>query len=182
MSPSILLLILLTLASFAYMQGKRRAFSLTGPEVGSSRLHSRPGYYGMLTALWCVLPPLIVFAFWMAFSDSILIAMAMKALPNSLQELSADQTNLLVNNLRNLIAGHVAARDIDPILQQVAEQYIGMERISQIALGVVMLVTAVFSMSYVYRRIRPEMRARNHVERIVQISLVLCSTIAILTT
>ncbi|MBU1234423.1 MAG: phosphate ABC transporter permease subunit PstC [Proteobacteria bacterium] len=182
MSPSILLLILLTLASFAYMQGKRRAFSLSGPEVGSSRLHSRPGYYGMLTALWCVLPPLIVFAFWMAFSDSILIAMAMKALPTSLQELSADQTNLLVNNLRNLIAGHVAARDIDPILQQVAEQYIGMERISQIALGVVMLVTAVFSMSYVYRRIRPEMRARNHVERIVQISLVLCSTIAILTT
>lgn len=182
MSPSFSLFILLALASLAYMQGKRRAFTLNGPMAGSSRLHSRPGYYGMLTALWCLLPPLFIFAFWMAFSDSILIAMAMKTLPVSLQELSSDQTNLLVNNLRNLIAGHVAARDIDPVLQKVADQYIGMERISQMALAVVMLATAIFSTSYVYKRIRPEMRARNHVERIVQISLVLCSTIAILTT
>lgn len=182
MFPSYLLLILLTLASLAYMQGKRRAFSLTGVGGGSSKLHSRPGYYGMLTALWCVLPPLIIFAFWVAFSDSILITLAMKGLPTSLQELSSDQTNLVVNNLRNLIAGHVAARDVDPVLQKVAEQYVGMERISQVALGVVMLAAALFSASYVYMRIHPQMRARNHVERIVQVSLVLCSTIAILTT
>ncbi len=182
MFPSYLLFTLLALASLAYMQGKRRAFSLTGTGVGSSKLHSRPGYYGMLTALWCVLPPLVIFVFWVAFSDSILITLAMKGLPTSLQNLSSDQSNLLVNNLRNLIAGHVAARDIDPVLQKVAEQYVGMERISQVALGGVMLAAALFSASYVYTRIHPQMRARNHVERIVQISLVLCSTIAILTT
>ncbi|MBU0945211.1 MAG: phosphate ABC transporter permease subunit PstC [Proteobacteria bacterium] len=182
MYPSFFLLLLLTIASLAYMQGKRRAFSLTGLAAGSSRLHSRPGYYGLLTALWCVLPPLLIFVFWLAISDSLLIAMAMKTLPTSLQNLSLDQTDLLVNNLRNLIAGHVAARDIDPVLEKAAEQYIGLQHISQMALGVVMLVTALFSTFSVYRRICPEMRARNHVERIVQISLVLCSTIAILTT
>lgn len=182
MSSAIFLPTLLALASLAYMQGKRRAFSLSGPGAGSGGLHSRPGYYGMLTALWCVLPAVIIFAFWMAFSDSILTAMAMKTLPGSFQDLSADQTNLLVNDLRNLVAGHVAARDIDPVLQQAAEQYLGMEQISRIALGLVMLSTALFSVSLVYTRIRPEMRARNHVERIVQLGLVLCSTIAILTT
>ncbi|MEA3468279.1 MAG: phosphate ABC transporter permease subunit PstC [Thermodesulfobacteriota bacterium] len=182
MSFAIFLPILLALASLAYMQGKRRAFSLSGPGSDSGGLHSRPGYYGMLTALWCVLPAVIIFAFWMAFSDSILTAMAMKTLPGSFQDLSADQSNLLVNDLRNLVAGHVAARDIDPVLQQAAEQYLGMERISRIALGLVMLSTALFSVSLVYTRIRPDMRARNHVERIIQLGLMLCSTIAILTT
>ena len=183
MSPSFFLVILLGLASLAYMQGKRRAFSLSGTTTGVSRsLHSRPGYYGMLTAVWCVLPALLVFGFWMAFSDTILTSLALKTLPASMQELSADQLNLLVNDLRNLVAGHVAARDIDPVLQQAAIQYQGMERIGRIALGVAMFSAALFSASSVYMRIRPEMRARNHVERIVQWGLVLCSTIAILTT
>ena len=185
MSPSFFLMILLalaSLASLAYMQGKRRAFSLSGTSTGSVGLHSRPGYYGLLTAVWCVFPPLLIFGFWMAFSDFILTGLALKTLPVSMQTLPADQLNLLVNDLRNLVAGHVAARDIDPVLQQAAEQYKGMERIGTIALGVAMFSLALFSASLVYIRICPEMRARNHVERIVQGGLVLCSTIAILTT
>ncbi|HHD57053.1 MAG TPA: phosphate ABC transporter permease subunit PstC, partial [Desulfobulbaceae bacterium] len=92
MSSSIFLPILLALASLAYMQGKRRAFSLSGPVAGSGGLHSRPGYYGMLTALWCILPAVVIFAFWSAFSDTILTAMALKTLPGSFQDLSADKT------------------------------------------------------------------------------------------
>ncbi len=182
MSSSFYLLILLALASFAYMQGKRRAFSLSGTGGGSRKLHSRPGYYGMLTAVWCVLPALLVFGFWMVCSDTILTSLAMKTLPASMQELSSDQANLLVNDLRNLVAGSVAARDINPVLQEAANQYRGMEQIGRIALAVVMFSAALFSASLVYMRISPEMRARNHVEKIVQIGLVLCSTIAILTT
>lgn len=183
MSSSFFLIILLAIASFAYMQGKRRAFSLSGGRLcGSRSLHSRPGYYGMLTAVWCVLPALLVFGVWMVLSDTILTALALKTLPASMHNLSADQSNLLVNDLRNLVAGHVAARDIDPVLQQAAVQYQGMERIGRVALGVVMFSIALLSASLVYMRIRPEMRARNHVERIVQVGLVLCSTIAILTT
>jgi phosphate transport system permease protein len=182
MSSSFFLIILLGLASFAYMQGKRRAFFLSGTHSGSTGLHSRPGYYGMLTALWCILPALIIFVFWMIFSETILTELAMKTLPAAMQGVSADQSNLLVNDLRNLVAGHVAARDINPVLQQAAEQYIGMERISRAALGVVMFATALLFSTQVYRRIAPGMRARNHVEHIVKIGLVLCSTIAILTT
>ncbi|HID70253.1 MAG TPA: phosphate ABC transporter permease subunit PstC [Desulfobacterales bacterium] len=182
MSPKMFLLILLGLASFVYMQAKRKACSLNVSFRGSSGLHSRPGYYGLLSALWCVVPAVVIFAFWMFFSDSILTSLALKTLPDSLQNLSADQLNLLINNLRNLVAGHVAARDIDPVLQKAAVQYQGMAQISRVALGLVMGIVALLSASIVYSRIRPEMRARNHVERIVRLALVLCSTIAILTT
>jgi phosphate transport system permease protein len=182
MSPSFFLIILLGLASFAYMQGKRRAFHLTGSGPDSTGLHSRPGYYGMLTALWCVLPALTIFVFWMIFSESVLTTLALKTLPAAMQGLSPDQSNLLINDLRNLIVGHVAARDIDPVLQLAAEQYLGLERISRAALGIVMFSTALFFSLLVYRRIVPKMRARNHVERIASIGLMLCSTLAVLTT
>ena len=182
MSPTYFLFILLIIASVAYMQGKKRAFSLTGPGPGSGRLHSRPGYYGMLTALWCALPALLIFAFWMIFSDSMLTAMVLKTLPDSMHNIPDEQINLLVNDLRNLVAGHVAPRDINPILQKAADQYVALERISRMALATVMLVIALLSAVLVYTRIRPEMRARNHVEGIVRIGLILCSTIAIFTT
>lgn len=182
MSGSYTLLILLALSTLAYVQGKRRAVKLTRVRVSSVRMHSRPAYYGMLTALWCVLPALCVFVFWQVFSDSLLTGIVLKDLPPAMRNIPADQVNLLINDLRNLVAGHVAARDIDPILQQAADQYLAMEHIGRIALGIVMLAVALFSVSLVSARIRPEMRARNHVERIVQIGLVLCSTIAILTT
>jgi phosphate transport system permease protein len=182
MSPPIFLLILLGLTGLAYMQGKKRAFALARQKEKTGRLHSQPGYYGMLIAIWCALPALLIFAFWMGFSDYVLTSMALKTLPATMQNLSPDQSNLLVNDLRNMVAGHVAARDIDPVLEQAAVQYLGMERTSTVALSVVMFSTALFSASLAYAKIRPEMRARNHVERIVQIGLVCCSTIAILTT
>ncbi len=182
MSPSFFLLLLLALASFAYMQGKRRVFSLSGSLTGPVRFHSRPGYYGMLTALWCIIPSLIIFCFWMVFSDSILMAMAVKTLPPTMQNLPAGQAGLLVNDLQNLVAGHVAAGNSDPVLQRAADQYLAMERISHTALAIVMFALALVSSSLIYRRIRPEMRARNHVERVVQVVLFLCSTIAVFTT
>ena len=149
MSPVSFLFILLLLASIAYMQGKRRAFSLTGAEAGSGRLHSRPGYYGMLTALWCAIPALLIFAFWTAFSDSLLTGIVLNTLPDDMQNIPAERINLLVNDLRNLVAGHVAARNIDPVLQDAADQYIVLERISQMALGCVMLAIALFSAALV---------------------------------
>ncbi len=182
MSPSLFLIVLLGMASYVYMQGKRRAFRLASSESDSTKLHSRPGYYGMLTALWCFLPALLVFSFWMMFSGSVLTTLALRTLPDTMQNIPPNQLNLLINDLHNLIAGHVAAKDIDPVLQLAAEQYLGMERISRISLAVVMFAVALFFSSLIYRRITPRLRARNHVERIVQTGLMICSGLAVLIT
>jgi len=185
MSTGLFLLILLALSSVAFMQGKRKAVTLSLSSTGQerkNRLHSLPGYYGLLTALWCLLPALVIIALWTAGSGSILTSLAMQTLPSSMQGLPPDQQNLLINDLHNLVAGHVAARDINPVLQRAADYYIQMQHMTRMLLGAVLLLVTLFSSSVVYRRIRPEMRARNHVERIIRYGLVLCSTIAILTT
>ena len=49
MSPISFVIILLALSSLVYWGAKRKAFAVaTG---GGQKMHSRPGYYGMLTAL-----------------------------------------------------------------------------------------------------------------------------------
>lgn len=173
------LVILLFLSSIAYWQGKRKAFAVAGK---GQKMHSRPGYYGMLTALWCALPALIIFLLWWILSDTLLVKLAMQALPAETQEMAPDRLNLWINDLRNLVSGNIVSDDVDPVLQAAADRYVGLQRISQAALGVIMLSLALGGTSSIYTRIRPAMRARNQVEWIVKIFLILCSTIAILTT
>jgi phosphate transport system permease protein len=182
MTPPLYLIILLTIISLAYIKGKKRAFTLAGTKGGTRGLHSRPNYYGALTALWCGIPALIIFTFWMIFSDSVLTMLVLKTLPPAMQSLPADQLSLLTNDLRNLIAGSVAFRDIDPVMQEAADRYLSLEKISNIALGVVMFSAALFSGTVVYKKINPKLRARNHVEEIIKVILICCSTVAIFTT
>lgn len=173
--------IVLIFCSIAYWQGKRRAFAVSG-QPASPRLHSRPGYYGLLTALWCAIPSLLLFTVWTVFSDTLLIQFAIQGGGVSANELTPDQFTLLINDLQNMVAGRVVTNEISPLLQTAADRYLGMQRIGFTALAVVMLTTAIACATLVLSRIRPELRARNHVEKIVEAFLVLCSTIAIFTT
>ena len=179
MSLSPFLVILLFLSSIAYRQGKRKAFAVGGR---GRKMHSCPGYYGMLTAMWCALPALIIFLLWWILSDTLLVKLAMQALPAETQEMAPDRLNLWINDLRNLVSGSIVSNDVDPVLQAAADRYVSLQRIGQAALGVIMLSLALGGASSIYTRIRPAMRARNQVEFIVKLFLILCSTIAILTT
>ena len=179
MSLSPFLVILLFLSSIAYRQGKRKAFAVAGR---GRKMHSCPGYYGMLTAMWCALPALIIFLLWWVLSDTLLVKLAMQALPAETQEMAPDRLNLWINDLRNLVSGSIVSNDVDPVLRAAADRYVGLQRIGQAALGVIMLSLALGGASSIYTRIRPAMRARNQVEFIVKLFLILCSTIAIFTT
>ncbi len=182
MSPIIFPAALLALSSLAYWQGRQKAFSLIGSGREKKKLHSRPGYYGLLTALWCGVPALLIYLFWLAASDWVLTSLALKSLPLEMQHLGADKLNLLVNDLRNLVAGHMAARNVEPALQVAADRFHALQRISYIALGVAMLSSSMVAFILAYARIRPSLRARNHVERFIRWLLIGCSTIAIFTT
>ncbi|MFP7756301.1 phosphate ABC transporter permease subunit PstC [Thermodesulfobacteriota bacterium B35] len=174
-------LILLLLASVAFGQGKRRAFAMAARKSGG-RFHSRPWYHGMLVALWCLIPGLLVYILWICFADTLITRMVLHDLPREMLARSAGQKTLLINDLHNLVAGHVAARNIDPVLQRAADHYRVLQNTGRLIMAVLMLAAAVLSASLVYFRIGPDLRARNKVERIARISLLLSSTVAVLTT
>ena len=181
MSPLLLITLVLALSTLAYWQGRRRAFALA-VQPSAGKMHSRPGYYGLLTALWCALPSLLIVVLWQLAAEPLLTAAAMKSVTAAKGNLSPDQLNLLVNDMRNLVAGNVVGREIDPLLQAAADQYSGMRRISNMALAVVALATALVAAYLVLARIRPALRARNQVELAIEIILTLCSTFAVFIT
>jgi len=181
MSSAPLITLVLILSSLAYWLGRRRAFALARrPSAG--KLHSRPGYYGVLTGLWCGLPALVIVAVWQMAADPLLTRMAMDGVAAAKGVVNPDQINLLVNDMRNLVAGNVVAHEVDPLIQAAADRYLGLQRISNLALATAALTAALVGAYLILARIRPALRARNQVERVIEIILTLCSTFAVFIT
>ncbi|MCL2789841.1 MAG: phosphate ABC transporter permease subunit PstC [Desulfobulbus sp.] len=181
MSLPLLVTLILLLSSLTYWLGCRRAFMLARQSL-SGKLHSRPYYYGVLAGLWCGLPSLAVVVVWHLAAEPLLIRMAMDGVAAAKGISSPDQANLLVNDLRNLVAGTMMAHKVDPLIQAAADQYLGMRRISDLALATVALSTALAGACLLLKRIRPTLRARNQVERVIKVVLTLCSTLAVFIT
>jgi phosphate transport system permease protein len=90
---------------------------------------------------------------------------------------------LLLNDLRNVIAGNVPpemARRIHPCGRR--GEYLQLQSIAQLALTVVVLAVGIAALLRVRARIRPDLRARNAYERVIEWALFACSAVAVFTT
>jgi phosphate transport system permease protein len=67
-------------------------------------------------------------------------------------------------------------------VQEAAKHYLHLQGISRLAMLVLVLVAGAAGLVLVRRRITPDLRARNSVERIVEILLLGCSTLAVFVT
>jgi phosphate transport system permease protein len=182
MSATTLVLVVLILSAIAYRFGRARSVAVVGGRRGQRDLHSLPSYYGMLTALWAGLPALLIVGIWMGAQDSVITRIVLGEMPESVRALPADQVSLLLNDVRNVVAGNVRMDQVSADAQQAASVYMRLQQISRAALAVVTLMVAVLGAFVVWRRIAPQLRARNSVERIFEWFLLACSTIAIFTT
>ena len=182
MSFTVLLLVLLALSSFAYVVGKRRAVRVAGGPRRISTLHSRPAYYGTLTAIWSGLPALLVLGLWLALEDALITNLVIAGLPPELRDLPASRLGLLVNDIKNMVSGNIVSTDVSPAMQAAADHYARLRTISHAAAAVVVLALAILGTAGAWRLISPGLRARNRVEGVVKAFLVVSSTIAIFTT
>jgi phosphate transport system permease protein len=173
---------LLLLSTTAYYLGLRRSVKVAGGPDHVRHLHSRPPYYGALTALWCGLPALAVYAFWQAFESNVITYLVVAGLPDEIRDLSADQLNLMVNDIRNLVGGNIVSAQLSPVIQSAADHYHQLQQTSHMALTVVAVCVGILGLAVVHRKIATGMRARNHVERMILWMLVACSTLAVFIT
>jgi phosphate transport system permease protein len=174
------LLVLLLLSFAGFQLGKTTAVSSAGGRL--SRLHSVPSYYGLYVAMWVGLPALILFALWTGLEGIIVNNMVRASLPASIASLSAQDINLIMVDIHNLAYGNITSRVPDPALTAAADYYNHLREIGNGALAVVMLAVACAGLFFAKKRIHPKLRARNQVERVVNVFLILCSLVAILTT
>ena len=122
MNPFHLLITLLLLSSMGYYIGRKKAFVVAGGPKGLQKLHSRPAYYGALTAMWCGIPAIMVAAAWLAFEPSIITDMVLNGLPEEIRSLPDGRLNLLLNDIRNLVDGNIVSAASDPLIREAAYQ------------------------------------------------------------
>ncbi|MBK1731849.1 phosphate ABC transporter permease subunit PstC [Thiococcus pfennigii] len=183
MPTSVLLLILLAAMAVAYRLGSKRAVSVAGGAAGIKTLHSLPAYYGFYLALWTGLPALLVLGLWLGFQDAIITALVQAQLPGDLTAgLSEGRLSLLLNDIKNLAQGNIVSGEITPALQAAADQYVRLQGIATLALWTLVLAAATGGLALTGRQITPSLRARNRVESAILVIMIVCSSIAILTT
>ena len=181
MSASTVLIVLLVLTALAYIAGRQRAIAGAG-KAPARTYHSLPGYYGGYVGLWCLLPTLVLFAIWLAVEPIVLRAAVIDALPPAMQALPEAELGLLYNDVRNLVEGNFVFREPAPEVYVAAERYAEVRATSRYLLAGTLLVVGLAAVTFAYRRVRPDLRARNQVEKAVEYLLIGASLVAILTT
>jgi phosphate transport system permease protein len=182
MTPAALLVALTLLSVGAFWIGKSRSLAIVGGTRGVRNLHSLPSHYGVMTALWCALPALLVIGVWIVFQDAIILKLITSQLPAGIQALPADELSLVINDVRNFIAGNVTADSVPETVRIAGAEYLRLRGLSRMALTVLVLLMVVATVLIVRAKITPELRARNRVESVVEWMLIGCSTIAVFTT
>ena len=180
MSVNILVLVLAILTIAGFYFGRSRSLAVAN---GSPRdLHSVPSYYGFYVAIWCGIPAFLLVLVWLALEPVIVKEMVLSSLPGSYAALSPSQLELVWVDIRNLATGNIVSGQPSPTVMAASDYYSTLLGISNIALILAGLAIAIAGLVYAHRHIAPKFRARNRVEAVLNVFLIICSTIAIFTT
>lgn len=172
--------VLLALSALGYRLGRGRAMAAAGGDA--HLLHSLPSYYGSYVALWSAIPALMLVAVWLILEPSIVRWLVIESLPLDTQNLAPERLGLLMNDIRNLARGDAISQEADPAMMAAADRYAYLRGIGTTAMIAVAMAIAIAGLVYGRRAIQVHMRARVSVERVINIILLVASTLAILTT
>jgi phosphate transport system permease protein len=183
MSSTLLFFIVLAAMALAYYIGRQRAIGVVGGVSQINRLHSLPSYYGYYAALWVGLPAMLLLLLWVGLQGQILTALTLAELPPEVTaDLSEGQLSLLTSDIRNLASGNLMGRDPSPAVEAAAARFQQLQQIATLSLWALTGAVVLAGMAWAWQHTKPSFRARNRVESILMLVMILFSLIAILTT
>lgn len=178
-----ILITLLMLLFFSYFIGRGRAIAISGTQNNGRRtLHSLPTYYGYMVVLWTAIPAFIILGIWTAFDSQIVSSLTFSALPPELQKEGPESLGLLLNEVKIAVQNGQLHSIDDPVKLAAAERYQSLKMISSMAKTVVVIGIALVGLFFGWRYVKPETQARNKVETVIRWLMIICASIAILTT
>ncbi|WP_347303990.1 phosphate ABC transporter permease subunit PstC [Croceibacterium sp. TMG7-5b_MA50] len=180
MSPALLILLALALATIGWIVARGRAYSFARV-APARRLAALPVYHAWFVALAIVLPAIVFIIVWGIISPG-LIAQAVASSPAA-AGLPAEG---LLRSTMLAEARNVAMGTAPGVFNPEAERLVApfreaIDRFNLIGAGIT-LVIAFLCGAAAFLRLRPDFRARTQVERMVMAILLLASLVAILTT
>ncbi|MGR3978617.1 phosphate ABC transporter permease subunit PstC [Acinetobacter sp. 1207_04] len=175
--------VLLALVAVAYQIGLRKSLSLSGKGNNSAILHSRPGYYGALVALWCGIPAFLILLVWNIIEPSILQHYILQNVPATIASgLDEAGVNVLVDRVQAIASGFGVTDTPAAYELAAAQQLSNIQQIGNYAKFAVVICVAIGGLLWAKKKISQQYRARNQVEKSINVALILCSSVAILTT
>jgi len=175
--------VLLALVAIAYQIGLRKSRNLAGKGNNSAALHSRPGYYGALVALWCGIPAFLILLIWNVVEPTVLKQIVFNHIPATVNaSLDESGRSVLFSRVQAIASGFGVTDQAATYELAAAKELAKFQIIGTFAKVAVVISAALAGLVWAKRTISRQFRARNQVERAINVGLILCSGVAILTT
>ncbi|MCH7328314.1 phosphate ABC transporter permease subunit PstC [Acinetobacter modestus] len=175
--------VLLALVAIAYQIGLSKSRNLAGKGNNSATLHSRPGYYGALVALWCGVPAFLILIIWNLVEPSVLQHIIFNNIPASVSAtLDEASRDVLIDRVQAIASGFGVTDQPAAYELAAAQQLAKFETIGSFAKLAIVISAGLAGLVWAKRHVSQQFRARNQVEKAINVGLILCSGVAILTT
>ena len=175
--------VLLALVAIAYQIGLSKSRNLAGKGSNSATLHSRPVYYGALVALWCGVPAFLILIIWNLVEPSVLQHIIFNNIPASVSAtMDAAGRDVLIERVQAIASGFGVTDQAAAYEVGAAQQLAKFQTIGTFAKLAVVISVALAGLVWAKRKVSEQYRARNQVEKTINVALILCSGVAILTT
>ncbi len=179
MSISVLLICLALLAAVGFTAGRNRGSALKN---GAVRVHSLPNYHGAFVMFMTVIPPCFLALVWLSLEPTLLDRTMKSGIQAAFGDLEPSTANLLISQVKGFAAGTTTGVTVKPEVVEIAERFANAKFTSRILLAVSIMAAGAVGLYFSFLKLGPSFRARNRVEKIVQIIMICASAIAILTT
>lgn len=180
MQTTIFTVAVLLLAFIGYYMGRARAVTASGGDIRT--LHSLPRHYGYFVALWCGVPAFILCVIWFLFEPQIVNSLVLSEITSLEPGTSSAIVARVLSDIEFLAVNGTGKAANDPEMVLAAAKYNSLHQIGTASLAVAIIVVAIAGLLFGNKKISTELRARNHVEKIIRIVLLISSVVAILTT
>lgn len=172
--------VLIAMAVIGYFVSRKRAAAHrddSSATDGGEALHSLPKYYGYYTALWALVPAVILLLVWISAEEVVIDGSLTQRLPASLQD---KNISLVLNDIK--LAASSGIENATPEVAELANYYKQAKSNSASIKAVLALLIALGGVVWGFTRIAPQFRARVRVESWIKAMLLVCSSIAVITT
>ena len=181
MSITAILLIVVALGGVGWLVGRAKAVALSTVGGAGGRLHSLPNYHGWFVAAAAALPALVAAIAWSAVSPTLVTQQVLSSEAARVLPTDRAERQPILAEAKALASGRIDAAFDDRSAALAPAYRTAQQRMKWIGLALSVLVGVAFG-AWARTRIKTNFRARTKVERIVMLSLLAASLIAILTT
>lgn len=182
MSLSVLLTIVLLGSAGAYFIGHARSRQIAKPLGGVRNLKTLPSYYASMVSLWALIPAMLVILFWSVFDGAVISSLVKSELPQEVKQLSDENVGLVLSQVSNAAQGIGSIESIGQEYAPAVNRLKSLTSISAQAMPILAIAVLLIGGLLGFRAITAQKNARYSVERVFNVALFVCSSIAIFTT